>query len=250
VTPGSAQAAGSASSRRRDETVLTLVRHGETDWNRELRIQGSTDVPLNDVGIAQARAAGQGLAGSGYAAVYSSPQSRALETARMIAAAIGTPSPVVYDDLRERSFGPAEGMTGPAIAAAFTDGIPDQETRDAVVERALPVLEEIARRHRGEAVIVVTHGAVISSIVRRVSDNALPAAGEPILNLSLSHFTHAGEVLRLREFNVPSHDPELLTLDVVSAAAPPAHDSAAAGPASPATSRSTSSSAAADPAQV
>lgn len=250
MTPGSARASGNATHRRQDETVLTLVRHGETDWNRELRIQGSTDVPLNDLGIAQARAAGQGLAGCGYVAVYSSPQSRALQTARMIAEAIGAPSPVVYDDLRERSFGPAEGMTGPEIAASFPDGIPGQETRDAVVERALPVLEEIARRHRGEAVIVVTHGAVISSIVRRVSDNALPAAGEPILNLSLSHFTHAGEVLHLREFNVPSHDPELLTLDVVSAPAAQAHDAAGAASASPTTSRSTSSSAAADPAQV
>lgn len=236
--------------RSRAETVLTLVRHGETDWNRERRIQGTTDVPLNDLGVAQARAAGRALAGGGYRAVYSSSLSRALETARIIAAAIGAPAPVVYDELRERSFGQAEGMTGPEIAANFPEGIPDQETRDAVVRRALPVLEDIAGRHRGESVIVVTHGAVISSVVRRLSDDALPLPGEAILNLSLSHFTHTGDSLRLREFNVPSHNPDLLTLDVIGASRLPAHDSATAGSSSPATSFSTPSSVAADSAQV
>lgn len=202
---------------RTTETLLTLVRHGETDWNRELRVQGSTDVPLNEVGVAQACAAGAGLGDSGYSAVYSSPQSRALETARIIAAVAGLREPVVYDDLRERSFGEAEGMTGAEIARSFPRGIPGQETRAAVVGRALPVLEDIAGRHRGAAVLVVTHGAVIGSLVRHLSDGALPHDGEAILNLGFSHFALRGDTLHLREFNVPSHDPELLSVDTVTA---------------------------------
>lgn len=190
-------------------TRITLVRHGETDWNLQKRIQGSTDVPLNEAGIAQAEAAAAGLADAGYAAVYSSPQSRALHTARIIAGAMGQDEPVTYADLRERSFAGAEGLTGPEIAARFPDGIPDQETREAVVARALPVLVDIAERHPEEAVLVVTHGAVISSLVLHLTEGERPRPGENVTNLSLSHFTHAGGVLRLDAFNLGSSGPVL-----------------------------------------
>lgn len=195
------------------ETRLTLVRHGETDWNRQRRIQGSTDVPLNAVGMAQARAAGLSLIGTDYVALYSSPQVRALETARIIAETLGMGEPIVRAELRERSFGPAEGLTDGEIAERFPDGIPDQESRESVVERALPVLQEIADRHPGESVLVVTHGAVISSLVRRLSGDAHPRLGEPIVNLSLSHFTHSGGRLRIGDINVPSHDPGGLVVE-------------------------------------
>ncbi|WP_460517934.1 histidine phosphatase family protein [Humibacter antri] len=197
----------------KSETRLTLVRHGETDWNRQRRIQGSTDVPLNAVGMAQARAAGLSLIGTDYVALYSSPQVRAVETARIIAETLGMGQPIVRDDLRERSFGPAEGLTDGEIAERFPHGIPDQESRESVVDRALPVLEEIADRHPGEAVLVVTHGAVIGSLVRRLSGDAHPLRGQPIVNLSLSHFTHSAGGLRVGDINVPSHDPAALTAE-------------------------------------
>lgn len=196
------------------QTLLTLVRHGETEWNRQRRIQGSTDVPLNAVGMAQARAAGLSLVGTRYAALYSSPQSRAVETARIIAGTIGMGEPITRSGLRERSFGPAEGMTGPEIAEHFPDGIPDQESRESVVARALPVLEDVARRHTGDAVLIVTHGAVISSLVRHLAGDH-PRLGEPIVNLSLNHFTHTRGALHLGEFNVPSHDPSTLVVEAL-----------------------------------
>lgn len=191
-------------------TLLTLVRHGETDWNRQRRIQGSTDVPLNAAGIAQASAAAVGLADAGYAAVYSSPQSRALRTAQILANAMRHDVTAAYPGLRERSFGDAEGLSGPEIAARFPDGIPDQESRAAVVSRALPVLIGIAERHPDEAVLVVTHGAVISSLVLHLTEGERPRAGENVTNLSLSHFTYASGVLRLDAFNLESFDPDSL----------------------------------------
>ncbi|MHA7986430.1 histidine phosphatase family protein [Rathayibacter sp. CAU 1779] len=209
-TLGSRESIGAADPGRR-RTLLTLVRHGETDWNRERRIQGSADIPLNDTGIAQAGAAAAGLADAGYSAVYSSPQSRALATARIIARAMGAADPRTDADLRERSFGEAEGLTDPEITERFPDDdVPGLESRRSVVERALPVLERIAARHPGESVLVVTHGAVISSLVRHLTGGALPRQGETIRNLSLSHFTHEDGALGLGDFNVPSHDAELL----------------------------------------
>ncbi|GAB3387406.1 phosphatase PhoE [Humibacter soli] len=185
-------------------TLLTLVRHGETDWNLQRRIQGSTDVPLNDTGRDQAATAGESIALAGYSRVYASPQVRALETARIIAAASDLDDPDTHVELREREFGPAEGMTGDEIAENFPDGIPGQETRDAVVERALPVLLHLADRHEGEAIVVVTHGAVIGSIVRRITGGERPEPGEPIFNLSLTHLEVAGGMVRLGRFNVPA----------------------------------------------
>jgi probable phosphoglycerate mutase len=208
----------------RGHTLLTLVRHGETDWNRERRIQGATDIPLNSTGIAQAAQTAAGLVGSGYAAVYSSPLSRALHTATIIADAVGAGMPRTHPDLRERSFGAAEGLTADEIAARFAAEVPGRETRESVVLRATPVLAEIAARHEGDAVLVVTHGAVISSLVRHLTHGRLPPRGEAIRNLSLSHFRHGDGVLRLESYN----------LDVVA----------------PSTSSSTASSEAAEASQV
>nr|WP_240977403.1 histidine phosphatase family protein [Planctomonas sp. JC2975] len=198
---------------------MTLVRHGETDWNLQRRIQGSADIPLNTTGIAQAGAAAASLAGAGYSAVYSSPQSRALHTARIIADAMHA-DPETDADLRERSFGEAEGLTDPEVIERFPDQVvPGKETRRSVVERTLPVLHRIARRHPGESVLVVTHGAVISSLVLHLTDGALPRPGDSIRNLSLSHFTHEDGSLGLGDFNVPSHDAELIRAESPAAVA-------------------------------
>ncbi|MEZ5187956.1 MAG: histidine phosphatase family protein [Microbacterium sp.] len=95
-------------------TTLLLVRHGETDWNAARRIQGSTDIPLNDTGREQARETAAALAArfAGQAPVVaSSDLSRARETAEIIAEALGVAGPRLYPQLRERSYGVAEGMT-------------------------------------------------------------------------------------------------------------------------------------------
>ncbi|HWD61977.1 MAG TPA: histidine phosphatase family protein [Humibacter sp.] len=225
-----------------DGTRLTLVRHGETDWNLQRRIQGSTDVPLNETGRGQARLAGEGVAGVGYSTIHSSPQARALETAGLIAAVAGLGEPDTHYDLREREFGPAEGMTDREIALRFPHGIPGQETRDSVVERALPVLLRLAERHVGEAILVVTHGAVISSIVRRLTAGERPAPGEAVFNLSLSHFEVADGTLRLERFNVSAQS--------LRRAAQGQDAGGLAGDSSPAVTFNSSSKAEADAPQV
>ena len=91
-------------------TELYLVRHGETDWNRQRRIQGLTDIPLNDAGREQARETGSVLGRRPFDGIFSSPLGRALETARIIAGEVGLPEPGVIDALAERNYGEAEGM--------------------------------------------------------------------------------------------------------------------------------------------
>lgn len=189
-------------------TLLTLVRHGQTDWNFQRRIQGSTDVPLNETGRDDARAAAAALADRPHHAIYSSPLLRAQETAEIIARELGLHEPLLVPDLREREFGEGEGLLVTEYLDRFGDWFvnpPGAETLDEVRDRAFDALHQIARDSRrrsapmAESVIVVTHGGVLSSLLRHASSGSLPLPGEPLRNGSVHRFEASPGVLRLIE---------------------------------------------------
>jgi uncharacterized phosphatase len=156
-------------------TTLYLVRHGETDWNRARRIQGSTDIPLNDTGKAQAETAGRLLTRRDWAAIVASPLSRAFETASIIAAETGLPAPLALPALVERRYGEAEGLNYQQVDERFPgeSEVPGRESRDDVTHRVIPALLSIASAHPGGSVIVVSHGGVIRSVLNAIDpDNA------------------------------------------------------------------------------
>ncbi|WP_301208441.1 histidine phosphatase family protein [Leifsonia williamsii] len=198
-------------------TLISLVRHGQTDWNLAKRIQGSSDIPLNGTGRAQAEATGRALAGGSFGAIYASPLSRALDTARIIAGHIGLGEPRPLQAVAERRYGDAEGLTGAEILARWPEGtpVPGRESRDQVVERALPALLELGERHDGDHVIVVSHGGVIGSLVRHVTAHALPGPGEVIPNGSVHRFVYDDGELTLDRFNLGPEDRDLLTASVM-----------------------------------
>jgi broad specificity phosphatase PhoE len=147
---------------------LLLARHGETDWNRDHRVQGHTDVALNAAGRAQADALADSLDGTRIDAVYSSDLSRAVETADAVARRHGL-DVVVDTDLREKNFGSWEGLTDVEIADRFPDSVRgrwgDGESTEDVAARVLPAIERIRARHPGESVLVVSHGGPIRIIL-------------------------------------------------------------------------------------
>lgn len=197
---------------------LALVRHGQTDWNLERRIQGSSDIPLNDTGRQQARSAGEMLGRRRWDRIYASPLSRAMETASIIAAQtglVGEP-PVAVAAVAERAYGQAEGLTGEEILSRFPHGapIPGQESRADVVGRALPALIELAQGNPGAALIIVSHGGVIASLVRHLTAHALPGPGETIANGSVHEFVYRDGRLVLDRFNQSPDDRDLLTAAV------------------------------------
>jgi probable phosphoglycerate mutase len=198
-------------------TLISLVRHGQTDWNLAKRIQGSSDIPLNGTGRAQAEATGRALAGGSFDAIYASPLSRALDTARIISGHLGLGEPQPLEAVAERRYGEAEGLTGAEILARWPEGtpVPGRESRDEVVERALPALLELGARHDGEHVIVVSHGGVIGSLVRHVTAHALPGPGEVIPNGSVHRFSYDDGRLTLDRFNLGPEDRDLLTASVM-----------------------------------
>ena len=200
----------------RDTTRLALVRHGQTDWNLQRRIQGSSDIPLNEAGRRQARAAAALLARRDWDAVFSSPLSRALETASIIAERLGLAAPAAVAGVAERAYGDAEGLTTDEILERYPEGAPiaGRESRDEVVERALPALTALADARPGERLIVVSHGGVIGSLVRHVTAHALPGPGHVITNGSVHDFVYRDGALRLDRFNQSPDDHDLMTAAV------------------------------------
>ncbi len=153
-------------------TTLLLVRHGETDWNAEGRLQGHTDRPLNDYGRRQARELAERLAGDGVTAIYSSDLSRARETAQIVGERLGLPVEV-DPDLREKDWGNWEGLTSDERLTVELEG----ETTEAHRERVMRAVDRIAARHPGETVVVVTHGGSL----RRIQA-ALKGIAEPVID--------------------------------------------------------------------
>jgi broad specificity phosphatase PhoE len=141
-------------------TTLLLARHGETDWNRERRWQGHADTELNDVGRAQARALAGELAAQPPDAVYTSDLSRARETAQIVAAELGLPV-VVDPRLREVDVGSWSGLTSTEISERFPGAARPGETNEALGERVVAALCDIAAAHDGGTVLVLTHGGAM-----------------------------------------------------------------------------------------
>ena len=170
-------------------TTILLVRHGETDWNLERRVQGHTDRPLNETGRQQARALAAALADEPVDAVFSSDLVRAHETARMVAEPKGL-DVTVLPDLREKDFGTWEGLTDVEILSRFPDarGRPwgDGETTDEVSRRVLRALERIAEAHPGGRVVVVAHGGPLRAVRAHCgSSRNGPIANCEVLRLEL-----------------------------------------------------------------
>jgi uncharacterized phosphatase len=171
-------------------TRFAIVRHGQTDWNLQRRIQGSTDIPLNELGRAQAAETGSTLRGTEWAGVVTSPLLRAHETARIIAGELDTSPPLVLAEFTERHHGQIEGLTFTERQARFPDGavVPGLESRQAVLDRVLPALERLADDHPGSNLVVVCHGGVIGTLIRYATNGEHPVPGEMIPNGSVSEF--------------------------------------------------------------
>ncbi|WP_292835980.1 histidine phosphatase family protein [Microbacterium sp.] len=194
-------------------TTLLLVRHGETDWNAAHRIQGSSDIPLNDTGRAQARETAAMLA-ERFAGVrpfvVSSDLSRARETAQIIAAALGAGEPRAYPLLRERAYGVAEGLSVREYFERFgawdRESVPDAETSPELRRRAVGAVQRIVRDARrlhaplDVPVIAVSHGGLIAQLIRHASGGTLPLAGERLANASTHEFLVERHHLSVRSY--------------------------------------------------
>jgi probable phosphoglycerate mutase len=189
--------------------VVWLARHGETDWNREGRWQGHTDIALNDAGRAQARALATQLRGRGIARIHASDLRRARETAEIVAAALGLGPVVVDPALRERSFGLFEGLTRlecevnhPEHWALYRSDArqapPGAEAQDALAARMLRGMARAVADGAGD-VLVVSHGGSIRALLAHETGVMPPPLDNVAVYRALATAHGLTEVSRLDE---------------------------------------------------
>lgn len=159
-----------------NKTELWLIRHGVTDWNIEKRYQGSTDIPLNAEGIAQARAAAAQLHVEKFAAIYCSPMIRTRQTAHEISQVVDLPI-FIDERLREGCQGEWEtllldeidqlypGMREKRRLDPVHNSPPGGETMLQVAQRVVQAANDIARAHPGQKVLVVSHGMALAGLI-------------------------------------------------------------------------------------
>ena len=198
-------------------TRLCMVRHGETAWNAEGRVQGQLDVPLSAVGLAQARAVAAALAGESFGAIYASDLARVRQTAEPAAARLGL-GVRLERALRERHYGMFERLTYvevkeryPAEYARFRDKDLDfdfvsGESLRAFAERALACVAALVERHAGESILVFTHGGVLEIVYRHATGRGLSSARDfEIPNAALNRIEVAGGAWRVAAWAEVSH---------------------------------------------
>ncbi len=198
-------------------TELLFIRHGETDWNRQQRFQGQTDVPLNAAGHAQAARLAQRLAADRHDAFFSSDLLRARETAAPLAGAWGQ-LPVDVPDLREQHFGVLEGLDVPTIKQHHAElwqrwleqradfALPGGENLLQFHARVLRAVRELADAAPGRRLAVVTHGGVLDMLWRTV--HGLPLDGLrdcEIPNTGLNRLRWSGGTLAIEVWADAGH---------------------------------------------
>ena len=200
-------------------TRFIVVRHGETQWNIQQRIQGHGDSPLTARGEAQADAIAARLASEKFDALIASDLGRAMQTAQRIAARTG--HAVIPDArLRERNFGIGEGLTYAEIDERFPGAfsrtqemdpdylVPGGETRRHFHHRVMQAFEALALEHYGKRIAVVAHGGVLAAIYRVVHD--IPVAQPhtiPIANASYNAITFQADTWNLEAWDDVAHLP-------------------------------------------
>ena len=191
------------------KTQLLLIRHGETAWNAEHRIQGQLDIPLSPLGVLQSARLAECLANEPIDAVYSSGQSRAWLTAAPLAARLGL-EVIAEPRLRERSFGIFEGLTLDEAAERHPSEFKKWRERDPawrpeggesgqqLIDRVLSAVSDIGIKHPSQTVVLVSHGGVLDVLYRaaRLLEWHAPREHQ-MLNAAINRLTASATPLQL-----------------------------------------------------
>ncbi|MDZ5471254.1 histidine phosphatase family protein [Bacillus sp. 31A1R] len=153
-------------------TKIGIIRHGRTEWNKEGRAQGSSDIPLNEDGLFEARRLAKRLSGENWNVIYSSNLLRAKQTADIIGEKLGQLDVRLDSRIREVGGGLIEGTTEEERltkwGSAWRDLDLGREKRESVIDRGLSFLEEIVKEHENENVLIVTHGSFIYHLLDEI----------------------------------------------------------------------------------
>jgi probable phosphoglycerate mutase len=199
------------------DTRFVAVRHGETAWNAQGRIQGHLDSPLNEEGLAQALLLGERLARERFDAIYCSDLGRVLQTIQPLLDRTGA-AVIRHEHLRERHLGVFQGLTTEECREKFPGdyarfhardpehAVPQGESIREVYARVSSFFVEAAARHRGRSLLIVTHGGILDALYRFVTGMPLDRRRDfPVYNASLNSVRKRGDQWLLETWGDISH---------------------------------------------
>ena len=187
--------------------VIYLVRHGETDWNRQNRLQGIEDIELNETGHEQSVACAGAFADIPIGCILSSPLKRAKKTADIIAENLGITQVIVDQDLTERDFGKLSGLTL-AERQALLDSKEDpcQEPFEILVERFMGGLWRYVRGSAYDNILVVSHGASINAVLSHLSGGEIGTGKTVLKNTCISKLSCTQAHMNIDFYNLTPNE--------------------------------------------
>lgn len=186
---------------------IYLIRHGETNWNLEGKLQGREDIALNENGIRQAMICGQAFAGRKIKAVITSPLIRAKRTAEIIAQSVGLPRVIVEEGLIERDFGALAGTTYDSKRYFDTFGIEEGiEDWEELHQRLIGCILRLAEQYYDEDIVLVSHGAAINSVISVLTNGEFGSGKTRLKNACISILAYEDNQLKLMQYNLTSEE--------------------------------------------
>lgn len=186
---------------------IYLIRHGETDWNHQGRLQGREDIELNVNGREQALQCGQALAGCHIKTIITSPLSRARRTAEIIGECIGARNMYVEQDLIERDYGRLSGLTYDRKKYFDTFGTKEGiEPLNELKIRLMCCISRNAILHQGEDILMVSHGAAINSVLSVLSGGELGTGKTRLKNACINKIEYNMGVFRIIHYNLTAEE--------------------------------------------
>ncbi|MEI3613746.1 histidine phosphatase family protein [Pseudogracilibacillus sp. SO30301A] len=186
-------------------TTICIIRHGETDWNREGRMQGIADIPMNPTGKEQAEKCATFLAQSNWDVIISSPLTRAKETSLIINKKLQLPI-IEMAAFKERDYGDAEGMTREEREAMFPDReFPNQESRESLTTRVMGGIQKLHDTYPGGKVLLVAHGGVINAILATISNGDIGSGKTSLSHACISNIYYDQDKWMIKNYNQITH---------------------------------------------
>lgn len=172
---------------------LYLVRHGQTDWNLLKKIQGTENIPLNETGRIQAALCARALSSISFEAIYTSPLSRAMETAQIISSYHKDIHILVEPGLTERDYGECAGLTYKEFHSSYPEYphiLPEGiETSDKLRSRIYLAIRSCAEKHHDASILLISHGASINAFLHQISGGICGSGITQLKNTSISKFS-------------------------------------------------------------
>jgi broad specificity phosphatase PhoE len=183
--------------------TIYLIRHGETDWNRQNRLQGTEDIELNVTGIAQSVDCARTVSAIPAEVILSSPLKRARVTAEIISEQMGRIPVIVEQDLIERDFGPLSGVALKDRQALLGYGSdPQMEPFEHLTERLMGVLRRYISEKKYETILVVSHGGSINAILSVLSGGKIGTGKTVLRNVCISRLNVSGGAIDIEYHNL------------------------------------------------